>query len=426
MRQRTWLHSFLRVLGHDLTLAALVGLLLSLSASALLAARQDADALVPNGLPGADAPPALEEDLAPAEGPADLSAALSLPIESRFRVVQGKLEAGKSLAAQLAEQGIGAALIDRIQDELAPHFDFRRAQPGQSYKLVLDSSGSLIEFRFRRSQVESYVVRPDVEGWWAGRADEPLEARVVQMAGLVTTNLHDAFVGLGESGQLANDFAEIFAWDVDFSRNTHPGDEFRLIYERLYRNDDEKGEVYVRPGRILAARYHGAAGDFSAFYFATSAGHGAYYRPDGSSVERQFLQAPLSYSRISSRFSMARLHPILGVTRPHEGIDYAAPIGTPIWAVADGKVIYQGWGGGFGNLIKIRHRSGYVSYYAHLSAFAQGLGVGKEVQQKQVIGYVGSTGLSTGPHLHYEVGIGTNVVDPKQFLSIRSPLIESK
>jgi len=170
--------------------------------------------------------------------------------------------------------------------------------------------------------------------------------------------------------------------------------------------------VYVGPGRILAARYRGAAGDLQAVYFETEKGHGGYYRPDGSSVEGQFLRAPLRYSRISSRFTQARRHPILNVTRPHQGIDYAAPAGTPLWSVANGRVIYRGWAGGYGNLVKVRHNNGYVSYYAHLSRFAKGLRVGQSVQQKQVIGYVGQTGLATGPHVCFRIAKDGRYFDP--------------
>jgi len=174
----------------------------------------------------------------------------------------------------------------------------------------------------------------------------------------------------------------------------------------------------VRPGRILAARYNGAVGEHEAVYFETEEGRGSYFRPDGTSVERAFLVAPLRYSRISSTYSNARLHPILNITRRHPGIDYAAKEGTQLWAVADGTVIYRGWAGGSGNLIKVRHANGYVSHYAHLSKFAAGLSVGDRVLQKEVIGYVGHTGLATGPHVCFRVTRNGRYVNP---LQIHSP-----
>jgi murein DD-endopeptidase MepM/ murein hydrolase activator NlpD len=197
-----------------------------------------------------------------------------------------------------------------------------------------------------------------------------------------------------------------------------PGDEFQVLYERLYRQGDDGLEEYVRPGRILAARYEGAAGSYTAVYFEPREGRGGYYRPDGTSVERQFLMAPLRHARISSSYSSARRHPILKVTRPHHGIDYAAPSGTPVWAVADGEVIYRARAGGFGNLVKIRHSNGYVSYYAHLSRFAKGLKLGQKVAQKQIIGYVGQTGLATGPHVCFRIAKNGQYVNPAR---LRTP-----
>jgi murein DD-endopeptidase MepM/ murein hydrolase activator NlpD len=243
--------------------------------------------------------------------------------------------------------------------------------------------------------------------------------RSARIAGVVSTTLYDAVRALGESPQLASDIAELFAWDVDFSRRAQPGDQFAVLYERLYKKGaDGAAGPYVGPGRILAARYEGQAGRHSAVYFETSEARGGYYRPDGSSIERQFLLAPLKYTRVSSRFSAKRYHPILKVNRPHHGIDYAADAGTPIVAVAAGRVIFRGRAGSYGNLVKVRHPNGYVSYYAHMSRFGDGLAVGDAVHQKQVLGYVGSTGLSTGPHVCFRVAKDGRFVDPA---SLRTP-----
>ena len=245
-----------------------------------------------------------------------------------------------------------------------------------------------------------------------------LKPRIETLAGLVETSLYDAIRVLGEDPLLADDFAEIFAWDIDFTRNVRRGDAFRILYERLYLTDDDGQEVYIRPGRILAARYSGTVGEHAAVYFQETQNRGSYFRPDGSSVERAFLVAPLRYSRISSTYTNARRHPILNVTRRHPGIDYAAAEGTPLWAVADGTVIYEGWAGASGNLLKVRHANGYVSHYAHLSRFADGLAVGQHVEQKEVIGHVGHTGLATGSHVCFRVTRNGRYVNP---LEIRSP-----
>jgi murein DD-endopeptidase MepM/ murein hydrolase activator NlpD len=446
MQKRAWARRVMRLLRHDLTLAALVVALLAVSAGVIAAARRDAATLAaaPSGavskgttvalagareqaarldprLPaaaesnpvcsGAPVEPAVAEfevavaALEPQELPTDAA----LPGLAHF---EGSLQRGDSLARSMGREGVELRIVNSIAAELRGLYDFRRARPGHLWSLELDAAGGIEQFRYTASAIESYVLQRRGSELVARKDEAELRQQVSRIAGVVSSSLHEAVVALGESGQLANDFAEIFAWDVDFSRKVQRGDEFGILYERLYRDDPVEGEVYVRPGRILAARYHGAAGAFSAVYFEPEQGRGGYYRPDGTSVQGLFLQAPLSYSRISSRYTHSRRHPILKVTRPHHGIDYAAPHGTPIWAVADGEVIYRGWAGGFGNLVKVRHRNGYISYYAHLSRFARGLAVGRGVQQKQVIGYVGQTGLATGPHVCFRVAKDGRFVDP--------------
>jgi murein DD-endopeptidase MepM/ murein hydrolase activator NlpD len=413
--KRHWVRRVLRILRHDLTLLVLVLAFLAVSAGVLMAARHDPSALsLYTGLlaeePAVPAPP--EEELAVFEVPWWWAAALEKAEGTALHITRGRIDAGESVASSLRRQGIGPAVTALVASELSPIFDFRRAQPGHRYRLVQDQEGEVVEFHYRISMTDSYVLRRDGDGWSAAREEARLRPQVARIAGIVDSSLHDAIVALGEEGQLANDFSGIFAWDLDFSRSVQSGDEFRVLYERLYLDDEDEGEVYVGPGRILAARFEGAAGEYSALYFEPAAGRGGYYRPDGSSVQRQFLQAPLRYSRISSSFTSARRHPILKITRPHHGIDYAAPVGTPLWAVADGKVIYRGWAGGFGNLVKIRHSNGYISYYAHLSRFARGLSVGSTVQQKQVIGYVGKSGLATGPHVCFRIAKDGRFVNP--------------
>ena len=340
------------------------------------------------------------------------------PTADLIVVTKGKLEAGQSLGAELSKRGVPASVVHLITREIRPYFDFRHSRPGHRYRLALDSDSNVVDFRYSTSLEESIYL------FWNGASYEvreeyaELTPRVVTLAGIVETSLYEAIRALGEDPQLADDFAEVFAWDIDFTRNVKMGDTFRVLYERLYLTDDDGNEVYIRPGRILAARYQGSVGDHSAVYFEPEAGDGSYYRPDGTSVERAFLVAPLRYSRISSTFTNARLHPILKVTRRHPGIDYAAAEGTPLWSVAEGTVIFRGWAGASGNLVKVRHANGYVSHYAHLSRFAAGVTVGQHVSQKEVIGYVGHTGLATGSHVCFRVTKNGRYVNP---MAIRSP-----
>ena len=333
-------------------------------------------------------------------------------------ITEGEIGQGTTLSSSLARLGVGREVAHLIATELSPYFDFRHARPGHRFRLDQNEQGELVEFVYRVSSTSGFRIVREVDGFRALREESALVPRPARLAGVVENTLYEAVVDQGERGQLARDFADVFAWDIDFQRSVRPGDEFQVLYERLYQEGLDGVEEYVRPGRILAARYEGAAGSYSAVYFEPREGRGGYYRPDGTSVEREFLMAPLRHARISSSYSSARRHPILKVTRPHHGIDYAAPVGTPVWAVGDGEVIYRARAGGFGNLVKIRHANGYVSYYAHLSRFAKGLKLGQKVAQKQLIGYVGQTGLATGPHVCFRIAKNGQYVNPAR---LRTP-----
>jgi murein DD-endopeptidase MepM/ murein hydrolase activator NlpD len=335
-----------------------------------------------------------------------------IPEPPPLDVVEGELKRGDSLARALGRQGVPPAIVHEVATAMRPHFDFRHARPGHLYRLERAADGGLVRFAYWTSPENAYQLERTPEGYHVQQHESELVPRPAMLAGLISTTLYSAVTALGESGQLARDFADVFAWDIDFQRSVKPGDGFQIVYERLHRQRPDGSEVYVRPGRILGARYDGAAGRHTAIYFEAEEGRGGYYRPDGSSVEGDFLMAPLRHARITSRFSQARRHPILKVTRPHHGIDYAAPSGAPVWSVADGEVIYRGRAGGFGNLVKVRHKNGYISYYSHLSRFARDLRVGQRVRQKQVIGYVGQTGLATGPHVCFRVQKDGRYVDP--------------
>lgn len=427
MSSRGWLQRAIAASRHDLTLLALVLALVGVSASVLAAAVRERAVVPPVVDTGALAPVA--EDLAtaerPVETPAPAAAAPAAPAAAEVDVVRGRIQAGDTLSRSLGRFEVSHAMVHTIDRGLRPLFDFRRSRPGHRFWLTRDAEGSLLEFRYQVSDLESFVLRREGDEYRAAHEEAELRPVRAWIAGVVTSNLHDAVVQLGEQGQLANDFSEIFAWDLDFTRSVRSGDEFRILYERLFRTDPSGEEVYVRPGRILAAGYTGGSHDLAAVYFEIEKGRGGYYRPDGSSVEGQFLRAPLRYTSITSRYTSARRHPILKVTRPHHGIDYAAPKGTPLWSVADGKVIYRGRAGGFGNLVKVRHGNGYVSYYSHLSRFAKGLAVGQRVQQKQVVGYVGSTGLATGPHVCFRVAKDGKFVNPSRVQTPAGPPVPS-
>jgi len=374
-----------------------------------------------------DALLALDESGLPADA-SDAFIETPEPNDGTTVVSTGELQRGDSLASAMARAQVPANVVHLVTSRTADVFNYRHSQPGHRFDLIQDLDGRVLDFRYWTSPMDSVHMVLDGDDYAVERVQADLHARVARIAGVVDSSLYAAINALGERPQLAYDFTDVFAWDVDFSRTVKRGDEFRVLYERMYYTDPEGNEVYVGPGRILAAQYGGAVGSQTAVYFETEEGRGGYYRPDGSAMEREFLLAPVRYTRISSNYSSARHHPILKVTRPHHGIDYVAKSGTPVWAVADGEVIYRGWGGGFGNLIKVRHKNGYVSYYTHLSRFASRLKVGDFVQQKQVIGYVGMTGLATGPHTCFRIAKDGRYVNPASLRSkfpVATPIAEA-
>jgi murein DD-endopeptidase MepM/ murein hydrolase activator NlpD len=252
-------------------------------------------------------------------------------------------------------------------------------------------------------QVVTFQRRTD--GWDAAVEAIAWRAEPMRIAGSIEASLYDALDASvpddslpgAERIRLAWDLADVFAWQVDFSRDVQPGDQFRVVFERLVSPEGE-----VRLGRILASEIEVGGRRLTAFRFDSSGGRSSLFDAEGNSLRRAFLRAPVEFRRISPQFARARRHPILGTFRRHEGTDYAAGRGTPVMAAGDGTVLRAGPAGGYGNMIELRHRSGITTRYAHLRGFARGVRSGAHVAQGQVIGYVGSTGLASGPHLHYE------------------------
>jgi murein DD-endopeptidase MepM/ murein hydrolase activator NlpD len=324
-------------------------------------------------------------------------------------VLTGRIQKGGTLGSTLSAEGLPTSVVREIAAALRPVFDVRKVQPDDLYALIRDSEGEVISFEIQRGRKTVYRLERSESGELEPSASRlAQERRLLHVAGVIEKSLFESMLALGERPDLVQAFADIFAFELDFSTQTRPGDEFRLVFEKFY---DQKG--FVEYGHILAAQYRNADRDYTAIRFEDEHGERAgYYTPEGRSVRRAFLRAPVNYTRISSGYSLARLHPIFKVRRKHEGIDYAAPTGTPVWSVGDGVVAFQGWSGGFGRLVKIRHQGGFVSYYGHLSRFASSLRVGSRVSQKQVIGYVGSTGWATGPHLDFRLARNGRFVNP--------------
>jgi len=224
------------------------------------------------------------------------------------------------------------------------------------------------------------------------------DTKIVSGRGVITSSLFETALEEGIPPGVILDMAVIFGWDIDFASSVYEGDSFTVVYEERFRDGEPVG-----PGKILTAQFTNGGVDFYTFYYEDPSGYTEYYNKDGREMRRQFLRSPLDYVRITSGFSYNRFHPILNTFTTHRAIDYAASAGTLVSATAAGIVNYVGWKGGNGKYVGIRHANGYRTGYAHLSSYAKGAYVGAKVKQNQVVGFVGSTGLSTGPHLHYEM-----------------------
>ncbi len=270
--------------------------------------------------------------------------------------------------------------------------------------------GQSLRFELHDRQLKTLIIErsPLQQGHFVRAGDHfdfyethrEIDRRLAYAIGTIEHSLFQAGHDAGLSDQLVLQLAQIFRWDIDFNLDPRKGDQFALVYEVLLVDGEPFDE-----GNILAAEVHMRDTVFRALRYPIADEDAHYYTPDGRSLRRPFLRAPLTFTRISSKFSLTRKHPILGYTRAHRGVDYAAPTGTPIKAAGDGKVDFAGWKGGYGNTIVLAHANDYTTLYGHLSRFARGIRTGKRVRQGQTIGYVGSTGLSTGPHLHYEFRI---------------------
>jgi murein DD-endopeptidase MepM/ murein hydrolase activator NlpD len=320
--------------------------------------------------------------------------------------ISTSLGKGRAFLDFLLAQGIPSDAAMRIVQAVRPHLNLRRLKPEDVIEFHQDVTGALARVVYRQSPVDIVEAWRDGETWTAARREVPVERKIVLVAGTLTGSLFESMEALGERAQLVMDFAEIFAWDFDFTSDSQPGDQFQMLVEKVF-----TGDQFVKYGRILVAEYESEGKLHTGIYFRERDG-GGYYTPAGESLRRAFLKSPLEFTRISSGYSRARRHPILGGFRPHLAVDYAAPGGTPIWAVADGTVEFAGWLGGNGYTVTLRHRANFRTMYNHLSRFGRGIRTGTAVKQRQVIGYVGTTGLSTGPHLDYRVIKDGRFVNP--------------
>ena len=322
-------------------------------------------------------------------------------------IIQGRITKNMTLGHMLTSNSFPHETINELVSASKPVYDLRKLRIGNRFELERHADGTLYAFRYNVDS-EKYLEIFRVEnGFQAQLLPFEYENRVHRVLGTINSSLFNTIAQLEEADQLALDMAEIFSWDIDFNTEIQKGDRFSLVVKKLYLEGD-----FVKYGNILAVLFSNAGKVYSGYYFEDPEGDSGYFDDNGQSLKRDFLKSPVKFSRISSRFSRRRFHPILKRRLPHLGVDYAAPRGTPVVAAGSGRIQFKGWKGGFGKFVEIRHSNGFTTMYAHLSRFARGLRRGIRVTQGQVIGYVGSTGLSTGPHLDYRVKRNGMFVNP--------------
>jgi len=293
--------------------------------------------------------------------------------------------------------------------------------PGKTIRAKVTGAGKLLALRYLAG-TDVYSVERAGEGLVVGRQPAQLETRTMMASGEIRSSLFASADAANLSDAVASQIADIFSTDIDFHRDLRKGDRFSVVYEALYHHGD-----LIRSGRVVAAEFVNQGKVHQAVYFQNSEGKGGYYTLSGKNIRKAFLRSPLEFSRISSGFSRARFHPVLKQWRAHNGIDYAAPSGTRVKATADGVVEFAArHQGGYGNLVVLRHQSKYTTWYGHLSGFAKGLRKGGRVAQGDVIGYVGATGLATGPHLHYEFRINDVHQNPLRVVMPSAPPITAE
>jgi murein DD-endopeptidase MepM/ murein hydrolase activator NlpD len=313
------------------------------------------------------------------------------------------LRRGETLSELLARQGILDLDLSRLDPTVS--FDPRRLRSGLVFSFRRPAADSLpTRITVRATPEQRLIFQRAADRWDTEIESIHWRTEPYRIEGGIENSLYeaiDAQVGddqldPAQRQRLAWDLADIYAWQVDFTRDIQTGDEFRVVFDRLISEDGE-----IRFGQVLASELVMSGKRMTAFRFE-GGGRPTFFDADGKSLRRAFLRAPVQFRRISSSFARARRHPVLGIVRRHQGTDYAASPGTPVMAAGDGVVLRAGRAGGYGNLIELRHRNGITTRYGHLRSFARGIRSGARVSQGQTIGYVGSTGLASGPHLHYE------------------------
>lgn len=329
-----------------------------------------------------------------------------------------KAETGDSLSTLFNKAGLSTATMYKVLESLTndQKKNFTNLNIGQSFEFTLNESGDLLTLTTHPNLLNTYTLSKQDNGYVYNHNRINPTYEQVYAYGIINSSLFNAADKANVPHMMIMEIANAFGYDIDFALDLRQGDEFEAIFERKLVD----GKI-VGVGNLLAARFVNRGKEYTAIRYTDSKGSVNYYRADGTAMKRAFIRTPVDFTRISSRFSLGRYHPVLNRIRAHKGVDYAAPTGTAIRAAGNGKIVSIGWKGGYGKAIVIQHGKTYSTLYGHMSKFAPGLKVGSQVKQSQTIGYVGMTGLATGPHLHYEFRVNGQHVDP---LSVKLPMAD--
>jgi murein DD-endopeptidase MepM/ murein hydrolase activator NlpD len=317
------------------------------------------------------------------------------------------VKSGDSLAGIFSRVGIPPKQLHDLLQQGGAANNLKKIYPGQTLRLMTSDSKGLIRLSYQIDKLSTLEIVHEGDDFTISTSHLTPERRQISASGIIDSSLFVAGQKADLSDSLTMELANIFAWDVDFALDIRKGDQFTVLYEELFLDGESIGH-----GDILAAEFVNHGKRYQAVRYTDAGGKTGYYSLDGKSMRKTFLRSPVEFSRISSGFSLGRKHPILNRIRAHKGVDYAAASGTPIKVTGNGKIVHRGKKGGYGNTIVIQHGSTYSTLYAHMSKFRSGLKVGSMVTQGQTIGYVGMSGLATGPHLHYEFLVNNEHRDP--------------
>ena len=321
------------------------------------------------------------------------------------------------LARLLPNSGLCSSIIKVFQNG---GFPFRKCFPGDSIN-ILKKDNVFSKLTYYQNPRNIYYVLNNNNHLLMAMKLPYINNDMILLKGEIKSTLYESMLEIGENPNLVFRFADVFAWEIDFLTDTQEGDSFYIFVEKTFCDS-----IFVDYNDIIFTRYKGQVGDYYGIYYADSDNYDDYYNLRGESLRKSLLKSPLRYSYISSYYSKSRYHPILKYWRPHQGLDYAAPKGAPVTSIGDGAVTFKGWKGGYGNLLEIKHKNNFITRYGHLSKFAKGIHVGQKVKMGELIGYVGSTGLATGPHLHFEMHRNGVAINPLKVNIPRAPSVKKK